>query len=134
MIVEVRAAGRPGEVVDREVPAPIGTTTLRRLLTALVQSEVEAYEARRSEQLVLRVLTPADLALGHADGRFRGGGRSVPAAPALATAVARALEAFEDGLVLALLDGEPVDDLDADVHVDVRTRLRLVRLVALTGG
>jgi hypothetical protein len=48
--------------------------------------------------------------------------------------VARALEAFGDGLFLAVLDGGQIDDLDAPVTVTPSSRLRLVRLVALAGG
>ena len=46
----------------------------------------------------------------------------------------RAVQAFGDGLYLAVLDGRQIDDLDASVTVTPSSRLRLVRLVALAGG
>jgi hypothetical protein len=134
VIVEVRVVGQPGEVVDRDFADLAGETTLRQLLASLVRDEVAGYEVRRQAQQVLRVLTPADLASGHTTGRFRSGGRSTPPAPVPDVAIARALEAFHDGLYLAVLDGAQVEDLDAPLHVTVSSRLRLVRLVALAGG
>lgn len=134
MIVEVRVLGQPGEVVDHDRGDLDGETTLRHLLGALVGDEVAGYESRRQAQQVLRVLTPADLATGHTTGRISSGGRRTPPAPDLATATARAVEAFTDGLVLAVLDGVQVEDLDAPLHVTSASRLRLVRMVALAGG
>ena len=134
MIVEVRVVGQQGEVVDRDHPEVAGETTLRGLIAALVQEEVAGYEARRESRQVLRLLTPADLATGQASGRILTGERSVPRAPEPEAAVARALEAFGDGLFLAVLDGGQIDDLDAPVTVTPSSRLRLVRLVALAGG
>lgn len=133
MIVEVRVVGQSGEVVDRDYSLA-GETTLRELLTSLVREELTGYEVRRQTQQILRVLTPADLAAGHEAGRFLSGGRSVPAAPSPDLAVSRALQAFGDGLYLAVLDGTQIDDLDRPLHVSASSRLRLVRLVALAGG
>lgn len=134
VIVEVRVVGQPGEVVDRDYAHLAGATTLRHLLTSLVREEVAGYEARRQEQQVLRVLTPADLASGHTTGRFLSGGRHTPPAPTPDTAVDRAIQAFGDGLYFVVLDGAQIEDLDAPLHVTASSRLRLVRLVALAGG
>ena len=134
MIVEVRVVGHAGEVVDRDYAELSGETTLRELLAGLVHQELAGYEARRQSQQLLRVLTPADLATGHETGRFLSGGRSVPPAPSPDVAVPRALQAFQDGLFFAVLDGTQIEDLDEPLHVDATSRLRLVRLVALAGG
>lgn len=134
MIVEVRVVGQPGEVVDRDYTEVTGPTTLRELLTSLVREELTGYEDRRRSQQILRVLTPADLASGHETGRFLSGGRHVPQAPPPDVAISRALQAFDDGLYFAVLDGTQIDDLDGPLHVSPSSRLRLVRLVALAGG
>ena len=134
MIVEVRVVGHQSEVVDRDHPDVAGETTLRGLIGVLVREEVAGYETRRESQQVLRLLTPADVANGQASGRILSGGRSVPPAPLPEDAVARALQAFGDGLYLAVLDGAQIDDLDAPLTVTPTSRLRLVRLVALAGG
>ena len=134
MIVEVRVVGQSAELVDRDFGHGAGETTLRALLTSLVHEEVAGYESRRQSQQVLRVLTPGDLASGHVTGRFGRWSRQAPPAPSPGEAVARALEAFDDGLVVAVLDGVQVEDLDGPLLVTPSSRLRLVRLVALAGG
>jgi hypothetical protein len=134
VIVEARVIGQPGEVVDRDHSALTGETTLRALLVALVHDEVAAHDERRQAGRLLRVLTPADLAAGTTAGRITSGGLATPRAPEPEVAVARALEAFGDGLYLAVLDGAQLTDLDAPLTVTPTSRLRLVRLVALAGG
>jgi len=134
VIVETKVLGQVGELSDREVTLPAGTGTLRDLLTELVRLEVDRYEQRRAEQLVLRILTPADFARAPDVGRVVSGGRVVPAAASTDVAVERALEAFRDGLYLVVFDGSQIEDLDTAVVVTSESRLRLVRLVALSGG
>lgn len=134
MIVETRVLGRDTERAERELALPPARQTLREVLAVLVRAELEQYSRRRDEQLLLRVLTPADFADAERSGRLVPGGRAVPAAPTADVAVARALEAFRDGLYLVLVDGRQVDDLDDELSVTDQTRLRLVRLVALAGG
>jgi hypothetical protein len=134
VIVEARVIGQPGAVVDQERAGLSGETTLRALLTTLVHDEVAGYAERREAGRLLRVLTPADLAAGTTAGRITSGGRPTPPAPEPEVAVARAMEAFGDGLVLAVLDGVQLADLDAPLTVTPSSRLRLVRLVALAGG
>ena len=134
MIVETKVLGQPVELADRDIPLPAGTQSLRGLLTELVRVEVEQYEQRRRDQLVLRILSPADLANGSSAGRIVSAPRDVPGAPTVDEATTRALEAFGDGLYLAILDGKQVEELDAPIEVMSDSRLRLVRLVALAGG
>jgi hypothetical protein len=49
-------------------------------------------------------------------------------------AVGTAIEAFEDGLFLVLVDGRQQTDLDAQVFVAADSTVTFVRLVALSGG
>ena len=134
MFIEVKVVGSPAEIVDREFTPPGADTTLRALLGELVAAEVADYEQRRTQQQLLHVLTDRDIAAGAAAGKIASGGRNVPAAPPVVVALARAVEAFGDGLFLAVLDGAQLNDLDAPVTVGPASRLRLVRLVALAGG
>jgi hypothetical protein len=133
VIVETKVIGRAAEQHDRQVAAA-GASTLRGLLTELVRAELEGYEQRRADKQVLRLLNAADLADGYASGTFSSAPRRVPAAPGLDEALARAVEAFEDGQVLVLLDGAQVADLDTPLTIAADSRIRLVRLVALAGG
>jgi hypothetical protein len=134
VFVEVKVVGEAALTANREVPGTSGSTTLRALLSGLVTDEVAAYSTRRSDQKLLRVLTDVDVAAAGSTGRVSSGGRTVPTAPPVEQAIARAMEAFTDGLVYVFLDGQQLDELDAPIVAGPASRLRLVRLVALAGG
>lgn len=133
MLVETKIVGRTDtESVDVDVPSAV--TSLRDLLEILVRHELAAYEARRRESRMLQVLTPADLVRGVDSGSYGREARAVPAPPSQGEAIGRAIEAFEDGLFFAFLDGNQVEELDAGLALGPDSTLRLVRLVALAGG
>ncbi|WP_143049216.1 MULTISPECIES: hypothetical protein [unclassified Microbacterium] len=110
-----------------------GDLTLRALLRILVDHELAEYASHRERSAALQILTPADLVRGAERGRYGNEGRELPPAPALDDAHARAIEAFDDQLFFAFLDDVRITDLDATHAIGPYSRLRLVRLVALTG-
>lgn len=132
MLVEISATGRRGGP-SYEVPLD-GTMPLRTLVARLVHDEVDSYERRRQERVLVRALTPGEVADGAGRGRVDSGGRRSSPAPPVEQAVATALEAFTDGLWFVFVDGVRVHDLDAPVTVGPSTTARFVRLVALAGG
>lgn len=133
MIVETKVAGSTDtESLHLSLPADPGA--LRDLLSALVRHELAAYEERRTASKTLRVLTPADLVRGVDTGVYGREKRAFAAPPSEADAVARAVEAFTDGLYFVFVDGAQVDELDAPVVVGADSTVRLIRLVALAGG
>jgi hypothetical protein len=134
VIVETKIVGDSSSPDAHEVAVGREVVTLRQLLEVLVSHELAAYERRRTSSRTLRVLTPSDLARGAETGRFGREARGVPAAPPLDEAVARAIEAFTDGLYFVFLDDVQLEDLDAFLGIESHSRLRLVRLVALAGG
>jgi len=135
MIVEARVVGQRSEIADREVPVSVSdATTLRAVLREVVSLELDEYVERQNNRSLLRILTPADLAIGSQSGRYRTEPRPIQPGPTLEQALARALEGFTDGLYFVFLNDRQIEDLDAPMRVDEETRLRFVRLVALAGG
>ncbi len=136
MLVQARATGRRRPLVpDRDVPVGDGgPQTLRALIERVVRDEVAAFEERRAERPFLQVLTERDLTDGAQRGRIVSGGQPRGPRPAPDAAVGVALQAFEDGFYLVLIDGEQQRDLDAQVLVSEETTLTFLRLVALAGG
>ena len=127
--------GEPSAIGGRELAwDPERMTTLRALISALVAEELAGYAERQQQRSLLRVLTPDDLARGADAGRYATGPRTPQPAPTHGDAVARAVEAFEDGLYSVVVDGAVVPELDAPLTLTADSRLRLVRLVALAGG
>lgn len=133
MLVQTKIVGsRDTESLDLAAPAALGS--LRDLLAVLVRHELAAYEQRRTASKTLRVLTPADLVRGVETGTYGRERRAVPAPPAEPEAIARAEEAFADGLFFVFLDDVQIEDLDHPLQVRPDSTVRLVRLVALAGG
>jgi hypothetical protein len=133
--VEVRVVGGSVDVEPRRVDGPSdGPISLRALLDHVVRSEVAEAHERDRRRSFLRVLSPEALEHGVAEGRIRSGGRPPLGRIDADAAIATALESFEDGLLLVLVDSRPVEGLDATVVVADDTRVRFVRLTALAGG
>ncbi|MFJ4224419.1 hypothetical protein [Microbacterium sp. NPDC089695] len=133
MLVETVAMGGRTLGEPLAIGGVDGDLTLRALLRVLVAHELAAYSAHRERSATLQILTPADLVRGAETGRYGNEPRELPAAPSLDNAHARAVEAFDDQLYFAVLDDVRITDLDATHAITSHSRLRLVRLVALTG-
>jgi hypothetical protein len=108
--------------------------TLRKLITRIVLEEVAAFRDRQEERKVIKVLTPAQIDDGVAKGIVDMGGRDLKQKVDPEAAVAAALQAFEDGIYLVVLDGEEQRDLDREIHVQPDSRVTFVRLALLSGG
>lgn len=138
LTIEMRSTARSDRSPAFAVPLPAGATggglTLRELIALAVREEVAAASERRIERTFAQVLSEQRLAAGRAAGRIDSGQRHTAPPPSHDTAVAIALEAFEDGLFLVLVDGRQETDLDAQVLVSADSTVTFVRLVALSGG
>ena len=138
LTVEFKTTGRRERAPSFGVPLPDGATdgglTLRELIALTVREELAAFSERRVERTFAQVLTDERLAAGRAAGRIDSGQRHTPPPPSPEVAVGTAIEAFEDGLFLVLVDGRQETDLDAQVFVAADSTVTFVRLVALAGG
>jgi hypothetical protein len=107
--------------------------TLRKLITRIVLEEVTAFQHRQEERKLTKVLTATEIEEGVAKGKVDMGGRDLKQVDPDA-AVAAALQAFEDGIYLVVLDGEEQKDLDKEIYVQPDSRVTFVRLALLSGG
>lgn len=138
MIIETKVLGqraRPFEPwqLDGGVFAAVETLSLRDLLERIVRWEVEAFEVRRRERRLERVLSAGEIAAGVARGKVDMGGRDGGAAVAADAAVESALLAFGDGFYYVFIDERQLEDLDEQVTVHPGSRMLFVRLVPLVG-
>jgi hypothetical protein len=108
--------------------------TLRDLLTRIVRGEVEAFRKRQAERRLLHALTANDIEEGVLRGKVDMGGRDLKQSVDEDEAVATALQAFEDGLYLVVVDGQEQRDLDQQVYLQPDSRVTFVRLTLLAGG
>jgi hypothetical protein len=113
---------------------PGGRITLRDLITTIVQEEVAAFNRRQKDRGLVQILTKEEIALGVESGKVDSGGRDLEQEANPQTAIAAAIQAFEDGFYFVFLDGDRQDDLDREVYLSADSRLTFVRLVPLIGG
>ena len=124
---------------DYSIPLPPdsgdgGPWTLRKLIISIVNSEVEAFRRRQADNRLEKVLSPQQIQTSAAQGKVAMGGRNINQKVDPDSAVANALQAFEDGLYLVLLDGVEHRDLDAVISVQEHRRVTFIRLVFLAGA
>lgn len=140
LTIQGQALGRKKPLfADWSVPFPPdlgdgGSVTLRDLIVRVVRAEVEAFKHRQEERRLLRALTASDIQAGVARGKVDMGGRDLKQPVDTEEAAAVALQAFEDGLYLVVVDGEEKKDLDAQVFLQPDSRVTFVRLTMLAGG
>lgn len=136
--VETKALGSRSELLPRfdlPIPGPAGQElTLRKLIDRTVRHEVAAFDERRRARSLPQVLGERELRAAADDGAYRSGARPTAPPPPPDEAVRTAIEGFEDGLYLVLVDGTKREDLDAPLELSANSTVTYLRLVALAGG
>ena len=141
LAVRGKALGRKKPLfADFSVPPPDdlgdgGEVALRDLIERVVRAEVQAFQTRQEQRQFIRALTATEIDSGAAAGKILSGGSEVPIqAVDEDQAVAVALEAFQDGMYLVVVDGQDHRQLDAQVYLRPDSQLTFVRLTLLAGG
>jgi len=141
MLIETRMLGRKAKPLDGwSVPLPPGQggsdggLTLRELISRIVRAEVASFERREQARQFVRVLSAAEIEEGAARGKVDSGGRPPTGPVAEERAVGSALQGFEDGLYLVILDGNEQRELDQQVYPTADSKLVFLRLTFLAGA
>lgn len=121
---------RPDVGEPRALALPVQQITLRELIRARVQAEVEEYNARPSHRFY-GLVQPAE-----AERLLNGYAYELPRGRPLdwRRQVERAVEAFEGNGFIVLVDDRQVTELDAPIAVGPATTVTFLKLVPLVGG
>ena len=120
---------------DFSIPAPAeGAIPLRDLLSRIVRHEVEAFRERQEDRKFVKALTARQIDESAARGKIDMGGRDLDQKVDTDEAIRVALEAFEDGLFLVIIDGTDYKTLDSEVALQSDSKVGFVRLTMLAGG
>ena len=112
---------------------PEGIATLRQLITAIVKQEVETYNSRGLENMLIPFLPEEEIAAQATTGKV-GFGRLYSDKKADAIkAVATALQGFEDGLYRVLIGDEEIIAMDSPIALKEGDALTFIRLTFLAG-
>lgn len=142
MFIETRTLGRKARPLDGwAIPdPPVGrdgggdNLTLRQLIARVVRSEVASFDRRERARRFVRVLSDVEIDAAAARGRVDPGGRPMTGPVDVDQAVGAALQGFEDGLYLVILDGTEQRDLDREVFISPDSKLVFLRLTFLAGA
>lgn len=142
VVVEARVLGKQRSLVPEwSVPIPTPPAdrghsgwTLRQLIQRIVRAEVAEFDRRQEARTFVRALSAREVAAGAERGKVDPGGHARGKPADTEAAVAAALQAFEDGLYLVLVDGKEQRELDREVHVGDQSRVMFLRLSMLAGG
>ena len=108
--------------------------TLRDLIARVVRTEVAAFKHRQAERRLIHALTAKQIDEGADKGKIAMGGSDLKQEVDEDAAVGTALQAFEDGLYLVIVDGEEHKELDREVYLQPDSRVAFLRLTLLAGG
>lgn len=140
--VEARVLGRRKALIP-EWSVPVshdfgdegdGGLTLRELIERVVREQVRAFEQRQEARKFVRALTEGEIAEGRTLGKIDPGERDLQQEVDADEAVANALQAFEDGLYIVLIDEMEQKNLDDQVWIHAGSRMVFLRLTFLAGG
>ena len=142
MFIELRQLGRKWRPLEGwAVPTPPGADqsdggglTLRELIARVVRTEVAAFHERADRRRFVRALTEAEIADGARWGRIDPGGHDAGIRADPEAAVGAALQGFEDGLYLVIVDGVEHRSLDSQIYLTADSRLVFLRLTFLAGA
>jgi len=107
---------------------------LGELIARIVREQVRMFGERQAQRRLVNALTEYEISEAAGRGKVDMGGRADDTDVDSDTAVATALQAFQDGLYFVFVDDLHIDDLDVPVRLRLESRVTFLRLVALAGG
>lgn len=142
MIITGKTVGsRKPLFADWSIPIPPATDdgdgglTLRELLERIVREQVALFRIRQHDQQFIRALSAEEISqdaeLGKVD---MGGSEFEQQEVEEEQAVHNALQAFEDGIYLVVIDEEQQTKLDRQVYLNDDSQITFIRLAMLSGG
>ncbi len=111
-----------------------GRTTLRDLIARIVRAEVDGFRKRKEDHKVTHALTARQITDAAAKGKITSGGIDLNQSVDEDVAIAAALQAFEDGLFLVIVDEAQEKELDREVYLRPDSQVTFIRLTMLAGG
>lgn len=142
MLITGKALGSKRRLFeDWSIPLPPnddggdGGITLGQLIERIVREQVRSFQQRQHDRQFLRALTAEQIDAAAARGKIEMGASEVGIQHVDPDrAVGTALQAFEDGLYLVVIDDVEYRDLEQQVFLNEDSRITFIRLTMLTGG
>ena len=132
--VRVKAIGKKKDILP-QTPYEIadGVSTLRQLLTEIVRTEVEKYNAKETGAQIIPFLTKEELDDMAEHGKVSFDTVYSDKKANLKQAQDNAVQCWKDGLVRVFMDDEELTELDAPIQIPENAVFTFIRLTFLTG-
>lgn len=132
--VRIKALGKRKDVLPpKPYELPDSINSLRELLTAFVEAEVNRYNSKDAEAPLLSCLTAEEIEAQSETGKVGFGRLWSDKKADKAKAMQTAIQAFSDGLVRVLMDDTELTELDTALKVHEGAVFTFVRLTFLAG-
>ena len=134
VFVKLKSVGKRRPILENSpYDLPDGISTLRQLIEAVVRQEVEAFNNRGLENMLVPFLSEADISDMSTVGKV-GFGRLYSDRKADPEAALRtALLGFEDGLFRVVVGEQEALELDAPLELHEEDTITFIRLTFLAG-
>ena len=132
--INLKSAGKRRPVLTQAPYAlPAGISTLRQLIEAIVRQEVETYNNRGLENMLVPFLPEEEIAAQSTTGKVGFGRLYSDKKADPDKAVLTAIQGFEDGLFRVLIGEYESENLDAPLSLCEGDMLTFIRLTFLAG-
>ena len=132
--IKLKSAGKRRPILENTpYDLPEGVNSLRQLIEVMVRQEVEKYNNRGLENMLVPFLTENEIADQSSVGKVGFGRLYSEKRADPEEAVKTALQGFEDGLFRVLINDKEAADMDTPLEISENDTLTFVRLTFLTG-
>lgn len=135
VFVNIKSIGKRKPILAQE-PYELASEikTLKDLITTVVTKEVERYNGRGVEEMLIPFLTAAEIKDQSTVGKVGFGRLYSDKKADLEQAITVALEAFEDGLFKVVINETEIEGLDTRINLQESDILTFIRLTFLAGS
>jgi len=132
--IKLKSAGKRRPVLsDTLYTFPDGIASLRQLIETVVRQEVEKYNSRGTENMLIPFLTEAEISEQSTVGKVGFGRLYSDKRADPEKAVEVALQGFEDGLFKVIVGEKEAAELDEPLDIQENELLTFIRLTFLAG-
>ena len=132
--IRIKAVGKRKDVLEPSAYSiPDCIISLRQLLTAVVESEVDRYNQKDAEAQLIPFLTAQQIEDQAVAGKVSFGAIYSDKKADKQRAVENAIQCWQDGLVRVFIDEVEVTELDGSLSIRENAVLTFIRLTFLAG-
>jgi len=132
--IKLKSAGTRRPVLNNTpYTLPDGIASLRQLIEAIVRQEVDEYNSRGTENMLVAFLTETEISNQSTVGKIGFGRLYSDKKANLENAIETALLGFEDGLFRVIVGETEASELDKPLEIHEDDTLTFIRLTFLAG-